>query len=112
MFSDPFLSGGPTASAWCARHRGSMRRPRLDLPGIPQHITHRGVNRGANFIHDKDFAAYLQAVERVSGEQGVSIGGKRGRRELSTPNSLRPPFGPILTAVSRAMCAKGGLGKV
>ena len=46
-----------------------MRRPRLDLPGIPQHITHRGVNRGATFIDEEDFAAYLQALERVSGEQ-------------------------------------------
>ena len=40
-----------------------MRRPRLELPGIPQHITHRGVNRGATFIDDDDFTAYLQALE-------------------------------------------------
>ena len=52
-----------------------MRRPRLELPGIPQHITHRGVNRGATFIGDEDFAAYVQALERVSGEQGVAIHG-------------------------------------
>ena len=37
-----------------------MRRPRLELPGIPLHITHRGVNRGATFIDDEDCAAYLQ----------------------------------------------------
>ncbi len=91
-----------------------MRRPRLELPGIPQHITHRGVDRGATFIDDEDFAAYLQALELTSGEQGVSIHGyvlmtnhvrlpkrgqrtfpfetrdKRGRRELSALNSLRP----------------------
>lgn len=53
----------------------AMRRPRLELPGIPQHVTHRGVNRGATFIDDEDFAAYLQALERASGEQGVSIHG-------------------------------------
>jgi len=52
-----------------------MRRPRLDLPGTPLHITHRGVNRGATFIDDEDFAAYLQALEKTSREQGVSIHG-------------------------------------
>ena len=44
-----------------------MRRPRLELPGIPQHITHRGVNRGATFIDDDDFTAYLQALEIKNG---------------------------------------------
>lgn len=29
-----------------------MRRPRLELPGIPLHITHRGVNRAATFLDD------------------------------------------------------------
>lgn len=43
-----------------------MRRPRLELPGIPLHITHRGVNRGATFIDDEDFASYLQALEACS----------------------------------------------
>lgn len=52
---------------------GPMRRPRLELPGIPQHITHRGVNRGATFIDDEDFAAYLQAL-------GVTSRGKNGVR--------------------------------
>ena len=79
-----------------------MRRPRLELPGIPQHITHRGVNRGATFIVDGDFASYLQALEACSREQGVAIhgyvlmtnhvhllagaqasGGKRGQVHLS-----------------------------
>ena len=40
-----------------------MRRPRLELPGIPLHITHRGVNRGATFIGDEDFASYLEALD-------------------------------------------------
>ena len=52
-----------------------MRRPRLELPGIPQHITHRGVNRGATFIDEEDFAAYLQALELTSREQGVAVHG-------------------------------------
>ncbi len=52
-----------------------MRRPRLELPGTPLHITHRGVNRGATFIDDEDFAAYLQALEQTSREQCVAIHG-------------------------------------
>lgn len=39
-----------------------MRRPRLELPGIPLHITHRGVNRGATFIDDDDHASYFDAL--------------------------------------------------
>lgn len=52
-----------------------MRRPRLELPGIPLHITHRGVNRGATFIDDADCAAYLQALEQTAREQGVAVYG-------------------------------------
>ncbi len=52
-----------------------MRRPRLELPGVPLHITHRGVNRGATFIDDDDFAAYLHALERVSHDNGVALHG-------------------------------------
>ena len=52
-----------------------MRRPRLELPGIPLHITHRGVNRGATFIDDEDFASYLQALDACSRGQGVALHG-------------------------------------
>lgn len=52
-----------------------MRRPRLELPGIPLHITHRGVNRGATFIDDEDFASYLQALDECSRGQGVAVHG-------------------------------------
>ncbi|GAB1407799.1 hypothetical protein MASR1M8_17180 [Thermomonas brevis] len=52
-----------------------MRRPRLELPGIPLHITQRGVNRCATFIDDQDCAAYLQALEHVSHEHDVAIHG-------------------------------------
>ena len=52
-----------------------MRRPRLELPGIPLHITHRGVNRGATFIDDEDFASYLQALDACARGQGVALHG-------------------------------------
>ena len=50
-----------------------MRRPRLELPGIPMHITHRGVNRAATFIDDEDCAAYLQALEVAARMESVAI---------------------------------------
>ena len=103
MFSDPFLSDGLTALARRTRHRGSMRRPRLELPGIPLHITHRGVNRGTTFIDDEDFAAYLQALERVSGEQGVSIHGY----VLMTNHVHLLVSANVAGAVSRMMQALG-----
>ena len=80
-----------------------MRRPRLELPGIPQHITHRGVNRGATFIDDEDFAAYLQALELTSGEQGVSIHGY----VLMTNHAHLLVSAEAAGAVSRMMQALG-----
>jgi putative transposase len=34
------------------------RRPRLELPGVPLHVTHRGVNRAATFLDDDDHCLY------------------------------------------------------
>ena len=39
------------------------------------HITHRGVNRGATFIDDEDFASYLQALDACARGQGVALHG-------------------------------------
>lgn len=50
-----------------------MRRPRLELPGIPQHVTHRGVNRAATFLDDDDHTAYLQDLRECSPACGVAI---------------------------------------
>lgn len=52
-----------------------MRRPRLELPGIPLHITQRGVNRGATFIDDDDHLAYFEALQTAAMAQGVSVHG-------------------------------------
>jgi len=38
------------------------RRPRLELPGVPLHITHRGVNRCAVFVDDEDRHHYLRLL--------------------------------------------------
>lgn len=50
-----------------------MRRPRLDLPGIPQHLTHRGVNRAAVFLDEDDYDAYLHVLDRCARDQDVHI---------------------------------------
>lgn len=50
-----------------------MRRPRLELPGVPLHITQRGVNRAAVFLYDEDCAGYLQAIETAAGDNDVAI---------------------------------------
>src|SRR6185312_11332579 len=50
-----------------------MRRKRLELPGIPVHVTQRGVNRAATFLSHADYEAYLQALEVASTQQGVLL---------------------------------------
>lgn len=80
-----------------------MRRPRLELTGIPFHITHRGVNRGATFVDDEDFASYLQALEQTSGEQGVCVHGY----VLMTNHVHLLVSADVVGAVSRMMPALG-----
>lgn len=52
-----------------------MRRRRLELPGIPLHITQRGVNRGATFIDEDDHLAYFEALQIAAMTQGVAVHG-------------------------------------
>ena len=52
-----------------------MRRPRLELPGVPLHVTQRGVNRGATFLGDDDCAAYLHHLQVASESNGVRLHG-------------------------------------
>lgn len=52
------------------RHRCSeavhmARQPRLDLPGIPQHIVQRGNNRLPCFLDDTDRACYRQQLREA-----------------------------------------------
>src|SRR3970040_1627709 len=50
-----------------------MRRPRLELHGVPLHLTHRGVNRAATFDDDEECAAYLQGLALASSEHAVAV---------------------------------------
>jgi putative transposase len=49
------------------------RRPRLELPGVPLHVTHRGVNRAAVFIDDHDFMAYADSLQACFAREDVSM---------------------------------------
>ncbi len=42
------------------------RLPRLDVPGIPQHLVQRGNNRSACFFDDADYCAYLDSLREAS----------------------------------------------
>ena len=39
------------------------RLPRLNLPGIPQHVIQRGNNREVCFFADEDYAVYLDKLK-------------------------------------------------
>jgi len=49
------------------------RRPRLELPGFPLHITHRGVNRAAVFYDDDDRRRYLRYLREASDDARVAV---------------------------------------
>lgn len=43
-----------------------MSHPRHVIPGVPVHITQRGVNRRATFLSDDDFAYYLWILQAAN----------------------------------------------
>ena len=49
------------------------RHPRLDLPGVPQHIVQRGNNRAACFFCDTHRRLYLDLLRDASRAVGVAI---------------------------------------
>jgi putative transposase len=49
------------------------RSPRLDLPGIPQHIVQRGNNRVPCFLDDWDRRRYLQNLREALLDTGVEL---------------------------------------
>ncbi len=49
------------------------RLPRICLPGIPQHIIQRGINREACFASEEDFAAYTHWLEECALKNGVAV---------------------------------------
>ena len=51
------------------------RIPRLVIPGVPHHITHRGNNRERVFNNDSDHRAYLELLQKYAPEHGLAIMG-------------------------------------
>jgi len=49
------------------------RQPRLELPGIPLHVTQRGVNRCAIFLDDDDRHHYRRLLRDACRKHGVAL---------------------------------------
>ena len=49
------------------------RRPRLEMPGMPLHVTHRGVNRAAVFLDEEDFALYRRCLGESLADHGIAL---------------------------------------
>jgi putative transposase len=42
------------------------RKPRFNLPGIPQHVIQRGNNREPYFVAPEDYRRYLENLQKVA----------------------------------------------
>lgn len=49
------------------------RQPRLELPGVPMHVTQRGVNRCAIFIDDQDRHHYRRLLRDACRKHAVAV---------------------------------------
>jgi len=49
------------------------RLPRLNIPGIPQHIVQRGNNKQVCFFEEQDYAVYLDKLKEYSRKYQVDV---------------------------------------
>jgi putative transposase len=49
------------------------RLPRLNLPGIPQHVVQRGNNRQVSFFAEQDYAVYLDKLKDYAKKYKVAV---------------------------------------
>ena len=70
--SEPTQTGGKTLDG-LGRYARAMRGRRCLLPGIPCHVTQRGVNRGVTFNAREDRETYLGLLRENAAEQQVRI---------------------------------------
>jgi len=49
------------------------RLPRLDMPGIPQHLVQRGNNKQAIFFHEDDYGVYLEYLREALDNNGCKL---------------------------------------
>ena len=70
-----------------------MPTPRVVLPGVPAHITQRGVDRGPTFIAEEDFAYYRWALGEAGSAAGCQVHAyalmSNHVHLLATPNDAR-----------------------
>jgi putative transposase len=79
------------------------RRPRLELPGVPLHFTHRGVNRAATFLDEEDFSAYRQLLGEVLVGHGIGL-----HAYVLMTNHVHLLLTPLTAgSLSAAMCQLG-----
>lgn len=48
------------------------RRPRLELPGIPLHVTQRGINKGAIFLDADDRHHFRRLLRTAFRDHGIA----------------------------------------
>jgi putative transposase len=49
------------------------RKPRFNLPGIPQHVIQRGNNREPCFFAEEDYRYYLEQLGKAANKMGCAI---------------------------------------
>jgi hypothetical protein len=47
------------------------RLPRLELPGVPLHVTQRGINKSAIFLDEEDRYHFRHLLRRAFRDQGI-----------------------------------------
>lgn len=57
----------------CAYTRIMPRSPRFDLPGVPQHVVQRGVDRGPVFFADSDRRFFLELLGEYARGSGTEL---------------------------------------
>ncbi len=62
------------------------RQPRLDLPGVPQHIVQRGNDRNACFAAPIDYGQYLQELREAAIRAPTKKDQKRGQVGAGFPS--------------------------
>ena len=49
------------------------RLPRLNLPGVPQHVVQRGNNRQVSFFYEQDYTVYLDKLKDYAKKYKVAV---------------------------------------
>ena len=74
MVASACSSAAPASACrgWLSQRKLTIaRQPRLDLPGIPQHVVQRGNDRQACFAAEVDYGQYLQ--REAAGKHGCTV---------------------------------------